>query len=156
MTTDLAAAATDLASRLEQAWNDGDGNDRFDGETGHDTLVFTGSAANEIVALVSAAPRVTLTRDVGAVTMDNTYQPLARPIFIYVSAKSAEKETIKKFVEFYLEHAAALVEEVGYIPLQPESYEAAKHRFAEGIKGSVFASGPKVGVSMADLLKMEK
>jgi phosphate transport system substrate-binding protein len=88
--------------------------------------------------------------------MDNTYQPLARPIFIYVSAKSAEQDKIKKFVEFYLENAAPLVEEVGYIPLQTESYEAAKHRFAEGIKGSVFAGGAKTGVSMADLLKMEK
>lgn len=88
--------------------------------------------------------------------MDNTYQPLARPIFIYVSAAAAQKANIAKYVEFYLDNATELVEEVGYIPLQPESYEAAKHRFESRIKGSVFSGGAKVGVTMAELLKMEK
>lgn len=87
--------------------------------------------------------------------MNGTYQPLARPIFIYVSTASAEKPNISKFVEFYLDNAPDLVEEVGYIPLQEESYEAAKERFAKRKPGSVF-SGASVGVSMADLLKMEK
>src|SRR3989339_1681736 len=44
--------------------------------------------------------------------MDSTYQPLARPIFIYVSTKAAEKEEARKFVEFYLKEAAELVAEV--------------------------------------------
>lgn len=88
--------------------------------------------------------------------MDNTYQPLARPIFIYVSAVSAQKANIAKYVEFYLDNATELVEEVGFIPLQPESYDAAKHRFESRIKGSVFSGGAQVGVTMAELLKMEK
>ncbi len=89
--------------------------------------------------------------------MNSTYQPLARPIFIYINAAAAKKEYIKKFVEYYLKNAAGLVEEVGYIPLQAESYEAVLTRFQEGIKGSVFGtSGANVGVKMADLLRMEK
>lgn len=87
--------------------------------------------------------------------MDSTYQPLARPIFIYVNAAAAAKPYIKSFIEYYLKNAAPLVEEVGYIPLQPESYEAALYRFNSGIKGSVF-NKPMAGRSMADLLKMEK
>jgi len=87
--------------------------------------------------------------------MDGTYQPLARPIFIYVSVASAQKENIRKYVEFYLDNAPGLVEEVGYIPLQDESYELAKQRFVNRVKGSVF-SGATIGVNMADLLKMEK
>jgi phosphate transport system substrate-binding protein len=88
--------------------------------------------------------------------MNGTYQPLARPIFIYVSKKSAEKEFVKKFVEFYLENAPELVAEVGYIPLQEEVYEAAKERFNDRIIGTVFGNKKHVGVSMVDLLKMEK
>ncbi len=88
--------------------------------------------------------------------MNNTYQPLARPIFIYVSLAAAQKDNIKKYIEFYLDNAPELVEEVGYIPLQQESYEAAKQRFQNRLKGSVFSGGAKVGVSMADMLKMEK
>ena len=31
-----------------------------------------------------------------------TYQPLSRPVFIYVSRKAAERPEVQKFVEFYL------------------------------------------------------
>ncbi|HQP10351.1 MAG TPA: PstS family phosphate ABC transporter substrate-binding protein [Candidatus Omnitrophota bacterium] len=89
--------------------------------------------------------------------MDATYQPLARPIFVYVSAKATQRPAIKEFINYYLKNAPSLVEEVGYIPLQPESYDAAVQRFNQGIKGTVFGSGIKtVGVKMADLLMMEK
>jgi len=89
--------------------------------------------------------------------MNSTYQPLARPIFIYINAAAAKKEYVRKFVEYYLKNAAGLVEEVGYIPLQDESYDAALKRFESDIKGSVFgSSGANVGVKMADLLLMEK
>ncbi len=89
--------------------------------------------------------------------MDSTYQPLARPIFIYVSTKAAEKEEVKKFVEFYLKNAPELVKEVGYIPLPDEAYQTALERFQKRITGSVFGGkGAKVGVRMADLLRMEK
>jgi phosphate transport system substrate-binding protein len=89
--------------------------------------------------------------------MDSTYQPLARPIFIYVSTKAAKKEEVQKFVEFYLKEATKLVAEVGYIPLPKEAYEAALERFKKRITGSVFGGkGAKMGVKMADLLRMEK
>jgi phosphate transport system substrate-binding protein len=89
--------------------------------------------------------------------IDGTYQPLARPIFIYVSTKAAEKDEVKKFVEFYLKHAKELVTEVGYIPLSDESYEAALERFQKGITGSVFGGkGATVGVRMEELLRMER
>lgn len=48
---------------------------------------------------------------------NGTYAPLSRPIFIYVSDKGAAKPEVKEFVSFYLEQAAALAAEVGYIPL---------------------------------------
>ena len=91
-----------------------------------------------------------------ATVKDGTYQPLARPIFIYVNAKSAQKEEVSKFVEFYLKNAAGLVKEVGYIPLPDDAYEAALERFQAGVTGSVFGSKSSVGVSIAELLRMEK
>ena len=86
-----------------------------------------------------------------------TYQPLARPIFIYVSTKAAKRESVRKFVEFYLKNASTLVEEVGYIPLHEETYESAWQRFQNNVTGSVFASrGSNLGISMTDLLRMRK
>jgi len=49
--------------------------------------------------------------------MNGSYQPMSRPIFIYVNAKSAAKPEIKSFVEFYLKDAPKLVKEVKYVPL---------------------------------------
>jgi phosphate transport system substrate-binding protein len=83
-----------------------------------------------------------------------TYQPLSRPIFIYVSKKSIEtKPEVSKFVEFYLdkENAGKLVKEVGYVPLPDNAYEVFLRRFKERQGGTAF-HGSKIGVSIDDLL----
>ena len=87
--------------------------------------------------------------------MDGTYQPLSRPIFIYVSKKSSEtKPDVAKFVEFYLdkENAAKLVKEVGYVPLPDNAYDVFLQRFKERRTGTAF-TGSKIGVSVDELLK---
>lgn len=61
--------------------------------------------------------------------------PLARRIYIYVSAKGAAKPAVKKFVEFYLENAGKLAKDVGYMPLPSEEYERAKKSFADFVAG---------------------
>lgn len=56
--------------------------------------------------------------------LGGTYTPLSRPIFIYVNTNSLKtKPVVKKFVEYYLRNAAALSEEVGYIPLPADQYQ---------------------------------
>ena len=56
-------------------------------------------------------------------TIENgTYSPLARPLFIYVSKQSMERPEVKTFVEFYLDNAAELATEVGYIRLGEAEY----------------------------------
>jgi phosphate transport system substrate-binding protein len=58
-----------------------------------------------------------------------TYKPLARPVFIYVSEAAAKKTEVKQFVNFYLTSAASLVQDVGYIPLTAEEYQAESAKF---------------------------
>ena len=53
---------------------------------------------------------------------NGTYDPLARPIFIYVNNSAKERKEVKEFVSFYLENAGGLVSDVGYIPLTKEEY----------------------------------
>lgn len=58
-------------------------------------------------------------------TIENgTYAPLSRPLFIYVSKQSIERPEVKAFVEFYLDNAAELAQEVGYIRLGEAEYAA--------------------------------
>ena len=83
---------------------------------------------------------------------DGSYQPLSRPIFIYVSKKSARKPEVKAFVDFYLQNAAALVEEVKYIPLPANEYAAIAERFQKGPTGTAFGGKSEIGVKIGDLL----
>lgn len=51
------------------------------------------------------------------------YAPLSRPLFTYVKNDSLKKEEVKNFVEFTIENAAELSEDVGYVKLPDEEYE---------------------------------
>jgi len=62
---------------------------------------------------------------------NGTYKPLSRPIFIYVNSEGAKRPEVVEFVEFYLKNAAALVPDVGYIPLPDEEYTAQLEKFQE-------------------------
>lgn len=85
-----------------------------------------------------------------------TYQPLSRPIFIYVAKNAAARPEIAAFVEYYLTKGTQLVQEAGYIPLPPKAYELALARFKGNKVGSMFAGeGSKVGVTVEDLLARE-
>ena len=89
-------------------------------------------------------------------TVENgSYQPLSRPIFIYVNAKSAEKPEVKEFVEFYLKNAAKLTKEVKYVPLPAKAYTLAQQHFANKKIGTVFGGEAEVGLKIEDLLKRE-
>ncbi|MFZ3122964.1 MAG: PstS family phosphate ABC transporter substrate-binding protein [Thermodesulfovibrionales bacterium] len=88
--------------------------------------------------------------------MDGTYQPLSRPIFIYVSKKAAGKPEIKEFVEYYLKNAAKLVQQVKYVPLPAKAYKLVEERFAKRKTGALFGGEAEVGVKIEDLLKREE
>ena len=88
--------------------------------------------------------------------MDGTYQPLSRPIFIYVNRKSADKPEVKQFVEFYLKNAPMLVKQVKYVPLSDQIYKLAEEHFARKKTGTVFGGEAQVGVKLEDLLAREK
>jgi phosphate transport system substrate-binding protein len=87
--------------------------------------------------------------------MDGSYEPMSRPIFIYVNAKSAEKPEVKEFVEFYLKHGGKLAKEVKYVPLTEPDYKHAADNFAKKRTGTAFGGHNEVGVKIADLLKRD-
>ncbi len=87
---------------------------------------------------------------------DGTYQPLARPIFIYVSKKSLDsKPEVREFVDFYLKNASKLVKDVKYIALPPSAYKIAEEHVSKRKVGTVFGGTAEVGVKIEDLMKRE-
>lgn len=88
---------------------------------------------------------------------DGTYQPLSRPIFIYVNATAAAfKPEVKSFINFYLDNAPELVKEVKYIPLTTEDYTAVKAHFKALKPGTGFGGKNEVGIKVQDLIKRIK
>jgi phosphate transport system substrate-binding protein len=85
----------------------------------------------------------------------NTYTPLSRPLFIYVNGKSAGRPEVKKFVEFYLKNAPALVGEVKYVALPAAAYTMALQRFEKMQLGTAFGGVPEVGLPIEEILKRE-
>ncbi|MEM9245216.1 MAG: substrate-binding domain-containing protein, partial [Cyanobacteria bacterium P01_F01_bin.153] len=85
---------------------------------------------------------------------DGTYNPLARPIFIYVSTKSLEeKPAVKAFIDFHLaKDNENLISEVGYVPLPADLASKAIDRFGAATTGSIFEGGSSVGVKLSDKL----
>ncbi len=89
--------------------------------------------------------------------MNGTYQPLSRPLFIYVNATAAAfKPEVKEFVNFYLANAPKLVKEVKYVPLPAEDYSAVTAHFKAMKPGTGFDGTPEVGIKIQDLIKRIK
>ncbi len=84
-----------------------------------------------------------------------TYQPLSRPIFIYVNAKSLAKPEVKEFVQFYMEQGAKLAQEVKYVPLPAQAYKTAWDHVLKNKKGTVFGGVAEVGITIEELLRRE-
>lgn len=84
------------------------------------------------------------------------YQPLSRPLFIYVNAKSAQsKPEIREFVEFYLYNARHLVNTTGYVPLPDEGYSVVFNHFQKGKEGTVFAGQSQLNLKIEELMQKE-
>jgi phosphate transport system substrate-binding protein len=84
---------------------------------------------------------------------DTTYQPLARPLFIYVKKEALSRPEVQNFVNYYLDLAnRELVTEVGYVPLNDSIYQAVQQRLADQTTGTVFEDGSTVGVKLLDVL----
>lgn len=67
---------------------------------------------------------------------DGSYTPLSRPLFVYVSASSLERPEMQEFTRFYLNEAAFLAADVGYVASPEETYAADLEKFEAAIAGT--------------------
>lgn len=86
-----------------------------------------------------------------------SYQPLARPLFLYVNLTAAQQNSgLRRFVEFYLDNAQETSTAVGYIPLPDEGYHIASVNFQEGEVGTAFEGKPQPQLTIAESLRKVK
>ncbi len=88
------------------------------------------------------------------------YQPLTRPLFLYVKKSSYEgKESVRAFVHDFVlnpDLMRKLVREVGYVSIPAEAFRKSEDLFENERTGTAFASGSQIGVSIQDLLELER
>nr|WP_245738914.1 PstS family phosphate ABC transporter substrate-binding protein [Nitrosomonas marina] len=84
-----------------------------------------------------------------------SYQPLSRPVFIYVNAESRTRPEIQGFVKFLMDNAAELVTEVKYFPLSSVIYNKNLDNFINNIVGTVFQGESEVGIDIEEAMKKE-
>ncbi len=87
---------------------------------------------------------------------NGSYQPLSRPIFIYVNAKSVDKPEVKEFVHFYMQHAPELVEEVKYFPLQKIFYDLNIKHLNNRTLGTAFGGKTSIDATIDELFQRER
>jgi phosphate transport system substrate-binding protein len=87
--------------------------------------------------------------------LEAKYNPLSRPLFIYVNKKSAARPEVKQFVDYYLAHAKQLSADVHFIPLTDKAYEVSAARF-KGLKtGTGYGGKAAIGLKLEEVLAHE-
>lgn len=82
---------------------------------------------------------------------DATYQPLSRPLFIYVSKAALSRPEVRAFADSYVDpDAIRLVRDAGYVPLPPAILLSVGRRLDDETTGSVFGGrGSVLGITAA-------
>ena len=90
-----------------------------------------------------------------ASVIDGSYNPLSRPIFIYVSDSAYKRAEVKEFVAYYLKEGANFAKEVKYGPLPAKAYQTSADHLAKGKLGTAFGGKNEIGIKIEDLLARE-
>lgn len=85
------------------------------------------------------------------------YQPLSRPLFIYVNKKSGERPAVDEFINFYLDESRLgnqqfMLNKAGYLPVPREVREEVRTCWKKRITGTAFG-GNYSGLSLPEIRK---
>ena len=69
---------------------------------------------------------------------DGTYQPLSRPVYLYVNPDALDRPEVAGFVDFFLTEGAGLVREVGYVSLTDREYALVQRRVDDRVNGTMY------------------
>jgi phosphate transport system substrate-binding protein len=85
------------------------------------------------------------------------YQPLSRPLFIYVNLWSSKNKTVVyEFADFYIKNAAKTASSVGYVPLSEDAYKLDYVHLYKGKVGTVFGGKSQFDLTLGELLRKQK
>ena len=108
--------------------------------------------ATKLRALAIVGPKGKVQASLKTV-QNETYQPLSRPMFLYVNARQmAAKAPLRNFVGYVLRNAQEIVEKEGSVPLSDMQYLLVENKLFRQVQGSAFAGDLPVGLTLGELL----
>jgi len=84
-----------------------------------------------------------------------SYQPLSRPMFIYVSANAAKRPEVKKFVTYIFNNGAKVTKAARYTPLPSSAYIKILGNFNKNKLGTIFGGTNDIGLTISELISRE-
>ena len=82
------------------------------------------------------------------------YHPFARPLFIYVNLQSLERPAVANFVQFYIDNAAALSNNAGYIAFDAAIYAKVRERLDKRELGTAFGGTLKEDMNLTTIMDL--
>jgi phosphate transport system substrate-binding protein len=77
-----------------------------------------------------------------ATAQSGEYEPLSRPLFIYVNRKSLQNPAVTAFVEYVMDNARAVAEETSFVPLTDEELEREQRQLDSAVQEAVDSPAP--------------
>jgi phosphate transport system substrate-binding protein len=62
---------------------------------------------------------------------DGSYTPLGRPLFIYPSAEALKDETVRAFIQYYVDNVNTVATQIGFIPMTDEQLSQSQDEVAK-------------------------
>ena len=78
---------------------------------------------------------------------DGTYAPLSRPLFVYAKTESFARPEVEAFVQYLLDNADSIAEEVQFVPLTDEQKQKALDAFDQAKGGTSASTGSETETS---------
>ena len=71
-----------------------------------------------------------------ATVFDNTYRPLARPLFIYAKGSSFKRQEVQAFLDYIFDNEVAIANRSDFISLTPKQLQRARTNFSLAVKAA--------------------
>lgn len=104
-------------------------------------------------ALPIAAGRAPVSPSLASV-QSGSYQPLSRPLFVYINDKALQRSNdLRAFSTFLVRNGLRFVEQAGAVPLPASTYRLVETKLYRGIPGTAFGGDLPVGLSIGEALR---
>jgi phosphate transport system substrate-binding protein len=67
-------------------------------------------------------------------TQNNTYKPLARPLFVYAKGSAFRRKEVQAFIDYIFDHEAQIAKRAKFVPLTKPQLKRAQESFYAAIK----------------------